>query len=204
MSKNQPAKKKSACICVICGLLSGLLAACGGERLTPTPLPASIVRPVQPTPVYGASSNFILSTVTPPTDTVAVASVPLSATAPTMAQTAFMTATPASPAFVAQTPTALGIATGGAVLQETPGGRVLINLPAGATVTVTGKSADGRYVAAYTDQVRVGWIPTGQLLLLGGESLVAVEASTGPGPIATLMAEAMQPVTITQVVSSGQ
>lgn len=207
MSKNLFAKQKSAYICIICGLVAVLLVACGGERTTPTPLPADIVRPVQPTPVYQTSANFILATATPPTTTVA-SRVPLSPTelmtataSVTGMQTASTTLSP--PAFIPQTPTALGIATGGAVLQATPGGRALVNLPAGATVTVTGKSADGRYLTAYTDQAIVGWIAAGQLLLLGGEELVVVESASGPGPIATLMAEAMQPVTITQVISSG-
>ena len=138
MSKNLFVKQKSAYICIICGLVAVLLVACGGERTTPTPLPADIVRPVQPTPVYQTSANFILATATPPTTTVA-SRVPLSPTelmtataSVTGMQTASTTLSP--PAFIPQTPTALGIATGGAVLQATPGGRALVNLPAGATV----------------------------------------------------------------------
>ena len=96
-----------------------------------------------------------------------------------------------------QTPSALGIVQGGAVLFEQPNGRALGNLPTGATVTVTGKSADGRYLAVYTEQGNAGWMAAGQVRLFGGDGLVVVPTANGPGPIATLLAEAMQPVTIT-------
>jgi len=50
------------------GLVMGL-AACGGAQATPTPIPASAVRPEQPTPVYAASTAFTLVTPVAPLPT---------------------------------------------------------------------------------------------------------------------------------------
>ncbi|MFN8488324.1 MAG: hypothetical protein U0350_12070 [Caldilineaceae bacterium] len=186
-----------ASIVFSCGLCL-LLAACGRERATPTPLPASIVRPEQPAPVYGESTNFTLATVAASVTQTVPLSAALESAAPLTQAIDVATTTP-QPISVTmnQTPAALGIVQGGAVLLEKPNGRALGTLPTGATVTVTGKSADGRYLAVYTEQGKAGWIITGQLKLFGGDDLNVVPASTGPGPIATLLAEAMQPVTLT-------
>ncbi len=188
----------SGVICAVCLVLT----ACGGERATPTPLPASIVRPEQPKPVYGASTNFTLAT---PAVSV-TQTIPLSAALGNvmpLTQSVDLAAVTPQPLTTTlnQTPSALGIVQGGAVLLEKPNGRALGNLPTGATVTVTGKSADGRYLAVYTEQGNAGWMVTGQLRLFGGDGLVIVPTAEGPGPIATLLAEAMQPVTITANLS---
>jgi len=174
-----------------------ILAACGGGPETPTAIPASVVRPEQPTPVYGQATTFNLAPTQAataeaerPADEVPVASA---------APPAPVADEPPVHSIVLpmlQTPSALGIATGGATLLEQPNGRALVSLPAGAAVTVTGKSADGRYLAAYTNEGVAGWVPAGQLLLFGGDDLIIVDAAAGPGPIATLIAEAMQPVVI--------
>ncbi len=178
-----------------------LLTACGGERVTPTPVPASIVRPAQPAPVYGKSSNFTLST--PQSITITVAPImPLAQAASiTITQPVMLTQTPHRFALstLEQPPSALGIATGGAVLVERPGGRALVNLPSGATVTITGKSADQRYVAVYTNDGVAGWVLAGQLLLFGANDLIVVQTATGPGLIATLLAQDMQPLIATSV-----
>jgi L-arabinose isomerase len=63
-------------------------------------------------------------------------------------------------------------------------------------VTVTGKSADGRFVAVYTNAFVVGWVATGQLTLYGADELEAVESAPNPAPVATLMAEVMAPVQV--------
>ncbi len=176
-----------------------LLAACGGERLTPTPVPASIVRPVQPTPVYGKSSEFTLATPQSITST-GVPSVQVSQIAPvttTQSIVALETLPSLDLSTLQQPPSALGIATGDAVLLDRPDGRALVNLPGGATVTITGKSADNRYLAAYTNDGVLGWVPAGQLLLLGADDLTVVQTTSGPGLIATLIAQAMQPLTTT-------
>lgn len=175
------------------------LAACGGERLTPTPIPASIVRPVQPTPVYEKSSDFTISTPSAITGTV-IPSAPIAQVAPdATTQSSIPLQEPDKPdsSTMQQLPSALGIATSGAVLLDRPGGRVLVNLPSGATVTVTGKSADNRYLAAYTNDGMVGWVLVGQLLLFGADDLTVVQAAIGPGLIATLIAQDMHPFTTT-------
>jgi hypothetical protein len=109
-------------------------------------------------------------------------------------------AVPLAPVLWPQTPSALGIVRGGAALLDRPGGTALHSLPAGAVVTVTGKTADGRFLAAYSDDGIAGWIGAGQVTLFGADDLVVVEESAGPGPIATLVAGAMQPVTVLETL----
>jgi hypothetical protein len=158
------------------------------------------VRPDQPTPVYGQATTFNLAPTVAATvesngivdEAPVVATASAAQPAPTMSEQ--ITRSLVLP--MLQTPSALGIATGGATLLEQPNGRALVNLPAGAAVTVTGKSADGRYLAAYSNEGVAGWVPAGQLLLFGGDDLIVVESTAGPGPIATLIAQAMQPVVI--------
>ncbi|MCX6045254.1 MAG: SH3 domain-containing protein [Chloroflexi bacterium] len=176
-----------------------VLAACGGAPATATPVPASIVRPVQPTPVYGKSSNFTLSTPQSITSPVTSQAPIVPVTAITTTQPVVLLPTLPSPdlSTLQQPPSALGIVTGDAVLLGSPGGRVLVNLPSGATVTVTGKSADNNYLAVYTNDGVVGWVSAGQLLLFGADDLTVVQAATGPGLIATLIAQDMQPLTTT-------
>ncbi|MDQ3249517.1 MAG: SH3 domain-containing protein [Chloroflexota bacterium] len=172
-----------------------MLAACGGGPPAPTAIPADIVRPQQSTPVYGQSAGqFALA---------AASLVITDAVAPTLAmpspESAVVAANPTRRPLMLpmqQTPSALGIANAGAALLAAPGGRVLATLPPGATLTVTGKSADQRYLAAYTGEGVAGWVAAGQLLLFGGDDLIVVEAAVGPGPIATLLAEAMKPVVL--------
>ncbi len=174
-----------------------ILAACGGGPETPTAIPASVVRPEQPTPVYGQATTFNLAPTVGATveSNGAASAAPVAAVAQPAPSEPEQTTRPLVLPML-QTPSALGIATGGATLLEQPNGRALVNLPAGATVTVTGKSADGRYLAAYTNEGVAGWVPAGQIRLFGGDDLIVVEAAAGPGPIATLIAQAMQPVVI--------
>jgi hypothetical protein len=103
---------------------------------------------------------------------------------------------------VQQNPSALGIAASGATLFDQPGGTAIATLAAGATATVTGKSADGRYLAAYLDDGQAGWINADQLTLFGADDLIVVAESVGPGPVATLLAEAMQPVQVLDTLMS--
>lgn len=172
-----------------------LLAACGQGRATPTPLPPDVVRPVQPTPVYGGAAQFNLATPEMP----AVRATPPATPAVSIAPSLALVATPFQPGFAAlfdQPPSGLGIVTGGAALLEQPGGRTVATLPAGEIVTATGKSADGRFVAVYTNAFVVGWVATGQLMLYGVDELEIVEAAPDPAPVATLMAEVMAPVQV--------
>lgn len=172
-----------------------LLAACGQGQATPTPLSSDVVRPVQPTPLYGGAAEFNLATPSAP----AVLATPLPARATPAATLPVLVETPVQSGggvLFDQPPSGLGIVTGGATLLEQPGGPIIANLPAGEIVTVTGKSADGRFVAVYTNEFVVGWVATGQLMLYGADELAVVEAAPEPGPVATLMAEVMAPVQV--------
>jgi len=188
---------------VIGWLFSGIigvgLVACGGAPATPTPLPA-LVKPEQPAPVYPTGSAFRLDhpTVTP--QVVVTQSPP----DPNLSVGAVATPTaPARPldlALLQPPPTALGIVRNGAALLSTPNGSVIERLPAGATLTLTGKSSDGGWLAAYSASGASGWVAANTLVLLGAESLETVTAPIGPGPIATLLTEAMAPMAMPTIV----
>lgn len=170
------------------------LGGCGGAQGTPTPIPASVVRPVQSTPAYGGAARFVAATPAAPVLT------------PAMTPTSPAIAHPAPPpsidlravdgALLEQPPSALGIVTGGATLLAQPGGPALANLPAGEVLTLTGASADGRYLAVYTNAFASGWVARGQLAVYGAADLVVVEQAAEPGPLATLIAEVMAPVQV--------
>ncbi len=89
-------------------------------------------------------------------------------------------------------PTALAIVRSSAALLAAPDGELLERLGAGATLTVTGRAADDRYVAVFTADGVPGWILTDRLVLFGSDDLVEVEQALGAGPIATMLAEAME------------
>ena len=177
--------------------ISWSLAACGRERATATPIPASVVRPVQPTPVYARSSAFRLTT---PTPTAAITPVtPITPTRPGLVQlpSASLTSAPdTTMLLLAQTPSALGIVTVDATLLEIPNGQAVAQLPSGTVLTLTGKTKDGRYLAAYTNAGATGWINPKHLTLFGADDLQVVAESRGPGVAATLVAAAMQPVQV--------
>ncbi len=67
------------------------------------------------------------------------------------------------------------------------------SVPVADTVTVTGRSADGNWLAIYTDDATAGWVPAGSLVLYGDEDLTTVDRAFSPAPVATLLAEAMLP-----------
>jgi hypothetical protein len=50
-----------------------------------------------------------------------------------------------------QPPSAIGIATGGATIYDTPGGRVLKSVRATGVLNVTGISEDGRWLSVYDE-----------------------------------------------------
>ena len=168
------------------------LAACGGPPASPTAIPADVARPQQPTPVFADATPVpAAATLTPDTSggDVADDAADSATPAPRLDLITGLLATP-------RPPTALGIATGGATLLDAPGGAAVQSLPAGTTVTVTGRSADGNYLAAYTEAAVAGWVAAGNLRLFGADDLTVVERAEGPGPIATLIAEAMEPVEV--------
>lgn len=179
-------------------VMSSLLAGCGGTPGTPTPLPATLVRPEQPTPVYPVSMAFTLITPTLSLPVVAISPTPA---LPVIAAEATLVAPTLSLA-AAQipSPTGMGIVRGGAALMESPNGAVRQQLPAGAVVTLTGKSADGAWLAAYDEQGATGWLAAQQLVLLGTETLTVVTTASGPGLAATLVAQAMEPMAMPTIV----
>ena len=186
----------------ILGVVMGsLLAGCGGTPGTPTPLPATLVRPEQPTPVYPVSMAFTLIT---PTLSLPVMAI----TQPTVLPLIDEEATPVAPELAQMaaqipSPTGMGIVRGGAALLAIPNGAVRQQLPAGAVVTLTGKSADGAWLAAYDEQGTSGWLAAQQLVLLGTETLTVVTTASGPGLAATLVAQAMAPMAMPTIVITG-
>ena len=187
---------------LLAGFLLGLalfMAACGRERAgEPTALPPDVARPQQPTPVFDNSARTFQLTP-PPT-----ISVNLTHTDTDEELTQLQSATestsggsgqsPFAGLMVAQPPTALGIVVGQTPLRTEPGGVSIETLFAGETVTVTGRSSDGRYLAIFTAAGGAGWVAAPSLTLYGADDLTVVEQAIGPGPVVTIIAEAMLPV----------
>lgn len=67
-------------------------------------------------------------------------------------------------------------------------------MPAGSTVTITGRSADGGWYAVYLEDRSAGWIGVGQVRVFGDVAeLETVGESIGPAIVATMLAEASVP-----------
>lgn len=190
------------------------LAACGGPPIgaTPTALPPG-ERMAQPTPLFSGATPTPIppgpagGSGSPPQEAETVSA--LQAQLATRlaesraAESAPATATrrpladlrSAASASVLSRPTALGIVTGGANLLNAPNGGAVGFLPAGATVTITGRSADGGWYAVYLEDSTAGWLPLGAVRLFGdGAELETVNESIGPAIVATLLAEASRPL----------
>jgi uncharacterized protein YgiM (DUF1202 family) len=173
-----------------------ILAGCGGPGGgTPTPIPASVARPQQPTPVYPQKADvFSLST---PQATAQFVATESSAADIAAVETSANLERAAVRLFIEnQTPAATGIASGGTAIYTEPGGRTLAAVPVGGVLTVTGKSADGTWYAVYNEDAVFGWVPVGQLRVYGADALVVVEQAPDPGPVATLLAQANQPIQV--------
>ncbi len=186
----------SAGVGALLGMLLLVLGGCGGpQRVQPTAIPAGVVRPVQPTPQYpGGAEVFSLLTpgATPQFVPTAAAEDALSITDESSRQQRA-----AIKLFIEnQTPSAVGIAPGGTAIYAERGARTLAAVPAGGVLTVTGKSADGAWYSVYNDNAIFGWVPAGQLRVYGGEDLVVVETAPDPAPVATLLAQAAEPVQV--------
>jgi len=166
-----------------------LVAACGGPPGTPTPLPADVVRPEQPTPIYASNASFSDNAVTPifvtPIYTPStILSAPITPVAPAL-----------NLAALAQLPpTGMGIVLGGTALLASPGGALVASLPSGTPLTLTGKSADGVWLTAYTNAGAAGWVNASALARYGDDQLIVVTEAFGPGPAATLVADALIPL----------
>jgi len=181
-------------VCALLGALLLVLGGCGGpQRVQPTAIPADVVRPVQPAPKYpGGAEVFSLLTpdATPQFVPTAAAEDALAVADATGRQQRA-----AIKLFIEnQTPSAVGISPGGTAIYAERGGRALAAVPTGGVLTVTGKSADGAWYSVYNDRAVFGWVPAGQLRVYGGEDLVVVETAPDPAPVATLLAQAAEPV----------
>jgi hypothetical protein len=172
-----------------------LLAGCGGPVApTPTPIPASVVRVPQPTPAFPDRAD-IFSNATPQA-AVFVAPAPASTATVAAALPAAMSRALLRAAVSAQTPSALGLAPGGGAIYAAPGGAVLARIPAAGVVTITGVDATGDWYAVYDEAAVYGWTPASQLRIFGGDDLIVVADAPDPGPVATLIAQAGEPVNV--------
>ena len=180
-----------------------LLTACGRRPGQPTPLPAG-TRVAQNTPDFSAPAQAESATQT--ADQVAESlrarlAQQRTQTAPTASPAASADANPAPtpsapyPSLaVFSRPTALGILSAGGLLYSAPGGGVVANLQLGATLTITGRSANGAWFAAYLADGIAGWVPAAQVRVFGDAGLLEiVQESIGPAAVATLIAEASKP-----------
>jgi len=173
------------------GLLGvvGLLCGCGGPPTTPTPLPADVARPQQSTPVYASNTTYNEVAVTP------IFATPILTPSTLISDTFAGVTIGFDRALLAQVPpTGLGIALGGVALLDNPGGALLENLPGGTPLTLTGKTADERWLAVYTNAGVAGWVSIDAIARYGEAHLLVVEQAFGPGPVATLIADAMIPI----------
>ncbi|MCL4836211.1 MAG: PD40 domain-containing protein [Caldilineaceae bacterium] len=190
-----------------------LLAACGGPPGggTPTALPPG-ARVAQPTPLFEGNQPTPSSRPNPARGEQASNSPGVeeiqSRLATRIAQSRGADAPPATPtrppladlrsaasASVLNRPSALGIVAGGANLAVAPNGGAIGFLPAGATVTITGRSADGGWYAVYLEDSTAGWLAMGQVWVFGDvNELEIVGESIGPAIVATLLAEASRPL----------
>ena len=186
----------SAGVGALLGMLLLVLGGCGGpQRVQPTAIPAGVVRPVQPTPQYPGGAE-VFSLLTPG---AAPQFVPTAAAedALSIADESSRQQRAAIKLFIEnQTPSAVGIAPGGTAIYAERGARTLAAVPAGGVLTVTGKSDDGAWYSVYNDNAIFGWVPAGQLRVYGGEDLVVVETAPDPAPVATLLAQAAEPVQV--------
>lgn len=173
-----------------------LLAACGGPPPSdPTPLPASVVRPEQPTPVYSSNAQ-VFTLATPRVTPIFVTATPSPEDPAALSAVSTGRAGWTALLAIEQSPSAVGIATGGAAIYDEPGGRVLKSVPGTGVLNVTGVSADGRWLSVYDETGIYGWVPSGQLALFGDDDLTVVDKAVDPGVVATLIADVMQPVNV--------
>ena len=193
------ARRALTLVCVVL-----MVAACGRRPGEPTPLPPG-TRVAQPTPDFSAPSQGN-SAATETADRVAetvrtrlaqqqepAAPAPTTADArPTATQSAQDARSGLS---VFSLPTALGIVVGGGPLYSTPGAGAILIMQVGSTLTITGRSTDGGWYAAYLADGTAGWAPASQVRIFGDAAgLEIVQESLGPAVVATLIAEASSPV----------
>jgi hypothetical protein len=172
------------------------LAGCGGgAQAQATAIPASVVRPVQPTPQYPGGSD-VFSLLTPGATAQFVPTAAVEDALAVADHTSSQQRAAIKLFIENQTPSAVGISPGGTAIYADRGGRTLAAVPVGGVLTVTGKSVDGAWYSVYNEDAVFGWVPAGQLRVYGGEDLVVVEQAPDPAPVATLLAQAAQPVRV--------
>ncbi len=185
-----------------------LLTACGRRPTEPTPLPPG-TRVIQPTPDFSApaqvgSTNQAASTNQAGSDTnnaaqamrtrLAQQRTPQTPAVPPAVSPQLTRSSPDLSLEVFSRPNALGILAGGGILYTAPGGAARANLQVGATLTITGRSADSAWFAAYLADGTAGWVPAAQVRVFGDTTeLETVQESLGPAVVATLIAQASQP-----------
>ena len=198
-----PAVSARNALLLLCLLF--LLTACGRRPGQPTPLPAG-TRVAQNTPDFSAPAQAETTTQTADqvadslrarlaqqrTPTAPTAAPPASADANPAPAPSALSAYPSLAVF--SRPTALGILSAGGLLYSAPGAGAVTNLQLGATLTITGRSADGVWFAAYLADGIAGWVPAAQVRVFGDvNELEIVQESLGPAVVATLIAEASKP-----------
>ena len=195
-----PAVSARSTLLLLCLLF--LLTACGRRPGQPTPLPAG-TRVAQNTPDFSAPAQPETATHTADqvaqslrarlaqqrTQTAPTAPLPSPSPPPPLP---FPSPSPSLAVF--SRPTALGILSAGGLLYSAPGAGVVANLQLGATLTITGRSADGGWFAAYLADGIAGWVPAAQVRVFGDADLLEiVQESLSPAAVATLIAEASKP-----------
>ncbi|MDE0431207.1 MAG: SH3 domain-containing protein [Caldilineaceae bacterium] len=194
---------RTACRTLALGCTLLLAAACGRAPGGPTPLPPG-ERVAQPTPDFSAPAqgstaaaqnadsaaeavrNRIAQQRAQPTSTRKSAG-DLPTSTPSVLQVHPELA-------VFDRPTALGIVVGGGALYAAPGAGAAVNMQVGTTLTITGRSADGGWYAAYLADGTAGWAAASQVRVFGDAAgLEVVQDSLGPVAVATLIAQASQP-----------
>jgi hypothetical protein len=153
-------------------------------------LPPDVARPIQATPVFDNSARVFQ--LTPP-PTIAVHAAQRVLADGRADATSVSAGVDARTLLRAALPTAMGIVRFRTALQAEPGGATIDTLHAGDTVTVTGRAEDGRHLAVFTDAGLPGWLPQNSVTLYGDDDLTVVSRALGPGPVATLIADALTP-----------
>ncbi len=194
---------RTACRTLALGCTLLLAAACGRAPGGPTPLPPG-ERVAQPTPDFSAPAQG--STAPAPNANSAADAVRNRIAQQQALATPTQTSTgdpPTSTPSVLQVhpelavfdrPTALGIVVVGGALYAAPGAGATVNMQVGTTLTITGRSADRGWFAAYLADGTAGWAAASQVRVFGDAAgLEVVQDSLGPVAVATLIAQASLP-----------
>ncbi|MDE0068237.1 MAG: SH3 domain-containing protein [Caldilineaceae bacterium] len=194
---------RTACRALALGCTLLLAAACGRPPGGPTPLPPG-ERVAQPTPDFSAPAQADTATAQNANNAAEAVRnrIAQQRAQPTSTRTStgdLPTSTPSvlqvhPELAVFDRPTALGIVVGGGALYAAPGAGATVNMQVGTTLTITGRSADGGWYAAYLADGTAGWAAASQVRVFGDAAgLEVVQDSLGPVAVATLIAQASQP-----------